>query len=175
VLTGTVLARLDHWSRDAIPAAVTLAVILVGTVPWPFTGTGTVSPMLPVIALFFWVVHRPGLMSPWVAFALGLVHDALAGTPLGMNALVFVVVHAVVAQQRHHLLERPFVLGWAAFAAVALLASLLKWMLASLYHLTPVGFDPVIAQLLGTILLYPVLAWLLGRLDLLLLGDEPGA
>lgn len=165
------LLQIDRWVRDTAPVTVTLAIVVLGAAPWPFPASATFSPMLSLIAVYFWAQRRPRAMTPWVAFAVGLIVDILAGTPIGMNALVFVLVHALVTGQRRSLDGKPLVLAWGVFAVVAVAASLTKWGLASINHLTLVGFGPVLAQLWATILLYPLAAWLLGRVDGLLADD----
>jgi rod shape-determining protein MreD len=122
-----------------------------------------VAPGMALIALFFWTVHRPDLMRPWHAFAVGLLEDVLSGTPLGVNALILVLVHAAIVAQHKVFRGKPFAVIWSAFALTAPAAALLEAALA--FAAARVVVDPLLllVQLLLTIAVYPPFAWLLGR------------
>ena len=169
-MTPGFLQRADLRLRHALPAAVTVLIVVLSVAPLRLPDYALVAPGLVLIALFFWTVHRPDLMRPWHAFAIGLLDDALSGTPLGVNALIFVLVHATIVAQHRIFRGKSFAVVWAAFAMIAAVAQLLNAGLALVSARVPL--DPLLlgVQLLLTLALYPPLVWLLGRTQRALLA-----
>jgi rod shape-determining protein MreD len=155
--------RLDRAARNTAPFAFSFILVLIGAVPWPLLGISLVAPMLALITVFYWTIHRPAVMPPAAAFALGLVQDILGGAPIGLNALVLVAVHGLVASQRRYFVQKSFLIVWAGFLVVAAGAGFLAWAVASIYFGVLVGPDPLIVQYLLNLCAYPALAWLLER------------
>jgi rod shape-determining protein MreD len=149
------------------PAFITLACVFVGRAPIGVPNLGSVAPLLPLVAVFFWSVRRPDLLTPVVVFLIGLVDDALAGTPFGLGALVLLLVRWLVVSQRRVFLGKPFALMWWGFAIVAPVAVAAAWLVGGLARgaLAPAG--PIAVQLVLTLIAFPVTAWILGRVDLL--------
>lgn len=169
-MTPGFLQRTDLRLRHALPASLTALIVVLSVAPLRLPDYALVAPGLVLIALFFWTVHRPDLMRPWHAFAIGLLDDALSGTPLGVNAMIFVLVHWVIVAQHRIFRGKSFAVVWFAFATVAAAAQLLNAALALVA--ARVLVDPLLlaVQLLLTLALYPPLAWLLGRTQRALLA-----
>lgn len=160
-MTATLWQRLDQVGRNVAPVAATGALVLVGLVPSPLPLFDRIAPMLTVMAVYYWAIHRPDLMPPSAAFAIGLMQDLLGGEPPGLNALTLVVVHWTVMSQRSFFLAKSFFLLWWGFGLVALGAVVLQWVVQCLLQLS---FLPVVGQIfrsLVTITLFPPLAWCL--------------
>lgn len=157
------LQRLDLRLRHALPVLLTLLVVLLSVAPLRLPDYALVAPGLVLVSLFFWTVHRPDLVRPWHAFVIGLFDDALSGTPLGVNALILVVVHAAIVAQHKVFRGKPFAVIWFAFALIAGGAQLLEAFLALVAARVLVDPLLLLVQLLLTIALYPAVAWLLGR------------
>lgn len=151
--------------QAAIPALVTTLLVLAELLPLGLPYFGTVAPGLGVLAIFYWSIWRPDLMPASFVFAIGLVHDLAAGIPLGLTALVYVATHWLCISQRQVLLRTSFPVGWAAFALVALGGSLLQWVLATIYHLRLIAPQPVLVQMVETVIVYPAVYWLLSRTE----------
>ena len=160
--------KLDLWARNSVPFLAALAMVVIGLVRWPLPGAAPVAPVLALVAVHYWTVHRPELMPPAAVFALGLLQDILGGAPIGLNALVLLVVHGVLLMQRQHLARRPFIVDWWGFAVVAAGAGLLGWLVASLYYGGTIWPKPLLVQYLLNLCAYPVLAWVFTRAQLLL-------
>lgn len=160
--------RLDQIARNLVPILVILALVLITVVPLGLPAYAPIGPMLPVIGITYWAIVRPDIVRPTVAFAIGLVEDILVGTPLGLNALVLLAVHAVVVAQQRFFLGKPFHVWWWAFCVVAAAAALIKW--GVFVVLTGAVVDPkvVLVGYLVTVALYPLLGRLFARLELAL-------
>jgi rod shape-determining protein MreD len=158
-MTTPVLQWLDNAARHVAPGAVTLFTVMIGVVPTDIPYLGLVAPALPLTAIFYWVVHRPDLMPRLLVFLVGLFEDVLTAAPIGLHALLFLLLHAGVLAERRFLLGKPFPVVWLGFAAAMLAISAAEWLLVSLYLLWPAAVGALLVHALLTISLFPAIAW----------------
>lgn len=157
-MKSTFWQRLDRLARRVTPFAVTVLLVVVGAVTLPLPGYVRVAPVLPLIAVYHWAIHRPDLLPAWAVFPVGLLQDAISGTPFGVYALVFLTVWGIVIGQRAFLAGKPFALVWLGFVLIGTGAGLEAWVLVSAFHLTLLDPEAVLFQALATIGLFPPLA-----------------
>lgn len=162
-MTLTFWQRLDRAGRNLAPFAVTVLLVLVGMVPVPLPLYAPVAPLLGVMAVYYWAIHRPDLLPPSAVFAVGLLQDLLSGAPLGMNALVLVTVQWVVLNQRRYFLASTFALMWFGFSLIVLGAAFLQWAAHSAFNATLLRVDTALAQAMLTLAMFPMFAWLFVR------------
>ena len=156
---------LDDLARKTAPLAVTALLVLVALMHLPLPGFAELSPMLPVMAVFYWSLHRPELLPFWAVFLIGLTIDALTGGTLGFNALMLLLVAAFMRPQRRYLIDRGFPTHWFVFMIVVTAFEFLRWaLMAALVHeFLSIGV-PALRVLLA-IALYPFLSWVFLRVD----------
>jgi len=102
-------------------------------------------------------------LPPVTVFLIGIVQDTLAGTPLGVYALVFLAVYGGVVMQQRFFLGKSFTVVWIGFLIVAALASALTWILVAVLHGALINPKPVSFQFIMTVGVYPAVAWILMR------------
>ena len=114
--------------------------------------------------IFFWARQAERFYTPVAIAAVGLIQDALVGTPLGGWVLVFSLFFALVHSQSQILARTPFIGVWLIFSVFAgvsylLLLLVIGWM------------DNVFVDVLGliwsgilTILLFPIIYYVLETL-----------
>lgn len=162
----------QRWVDETLAplAPVTLCVVLVFliAVPYRLPGLAGVMPQLTVMAVFYWSLSRPDLLSALAVVVVGLLQDVLTGGPLGMGALILLLVRAATISQRRFLVDKPFLVGWTGFAVIALGASLFGWVLAAAYYGAWPAPAVSIIQVLLTITAYPAVALFFGRLRTIL-------
>lgn len=168
-MKSTVLQQIDHWARHALPLALALLLSLLSVVPMPVPGYRALAPDLVLMAVFYWVVHRPDLMSLPAVFGLGLFVDLVGGAPVGVSSFILLLVHATIMSQHRIFRGKPFPIVWLGFAVVAGPAKLTQALMVPIV----VGAWPdPLSLLVGmtlTIALYPVLAAWFARLQRLVL------
>ncbi len=155
--------QLDYWARNLTPFGLTLIMVIISMVPMHVPGYARVAPLLSLMAVYHWTVFRPALMPALAVFAIGLLQDILSGTPIGVHALVFLIVQGLVLSQRRFLVGKSFAVVWLGFSLVATGAALLSWVLVSAYSVALVDPQPVFFQYLMTLGTFPLLGWLLLR------------
>jgi rod shape-determining protein MreD len=172
MMQPTLLQSIDMAARRALPAALTLLLMLFALTPTHVPGFASVMPMFALMAIYFWAIYRPENLGYGAAFGFGLLQDLLSGGPIGASALVFLLCQFVVLNQQKFFNAKPFVVIWFGFVFVAAGATLLRWLAVGL--IAPSGFTPVgpmFASYLITVALFPVVGWLLAKAQVKLMGN----
>ncbi len=149
--------NLDPAARNVTPFLMTLALVVVGQLPFSLPGHASVTPFFVLMAVYYWELHRPDLLPVLAVFPIGLLQDVLEGEPLGVNAFVLVAVSWIVISQQRFFKGKSFLVVWWGFATVALLAAVLRWMLVSVLFGVAVSPWAIAFELALTVALYPVL------------------
>ncbi|MBB4285556.1 rod shape-determining protein MreD [Roseospira goensis] len=164
----TLWQTLDQTARRLIPFGLSLLLLLLAIVPMTTPGFLRAGPMITLLCVYYWAVHRPDMMGYLGGFSLGLLEDILMNTPLGVSSLILMLTQMVVLTQYRFFVGRPFLITWWALALVALGAILLKALAIALLSGYVVAPGPLIASYVLTLLLYPILAWVFARTQILL-------
>ncbi len=162
-MTSGLWHRMDLLARQLTPSILTLALVLINALPLHVPGLARIAPLLPLMAIYHWAIFRPRLLPTSVVFLIGLLQDVLSGTPIGVNALVFIAVYGAVLSQKRFFSGKSFAILWLGFALIAAGAMALSWVAVSLLSLTLVEPRTVIFQYVLTLGLFPAVAWLLLR------------
>jgi rod shape-determining protein MreD len=154
---------MDVTARNLFPLGLAVAALLLGTLPLYLPGYGAIAPNLALMVVFYWAIYRPDLFPAALAFAVGLIQDALMGTPVGLNALLLLCVHGVVVTQRRFFQGKTFAVVWSAFSVIAFGAALVGWILAMGLAGALLAPGPGLFAMMLTIALYPFATWMQAR------------
>ncbi|CAK0769243.1 rod shape-determining protein MreD [uncultured Gammaproteobacteria bacterium] len=160
-MIGGPLHKLDVAGRSLAPTAMTVMLLLVNLAPSHMTGYERVAPSFALMSIYYWTIHRPDLLPMSVVFVIGLLQDLLGGGPLGLNALVLIMVQWTVLSQRGFFLSSTFPMLWLGFVVVVAGAAFVLWLAASIASFELVAIDAPVIQGLLTLALFPLMAWLL--------------
>ncbi len=155
-----VLHYMDTGLRAVTPVVLAFLLLVISRLPFGIEGLESAMPLLTLMACYYWTIYRPALMPSIALFVLGLLQDLLTGGPLGLMALVLLLVHWIVDAQRRVFLGKSFVVGWWGFGLVALGAEVVIWLLACIYYDQLLGVRPFGFQFMLTVAIYPCFAWL---------------
>jgi rod shape-determining protein MreD len=133
-----------------------MALTLLTVLPLRVPPLGVAGPVWTMMSVYYWALYRPDLMPAVAVFLIGLMLDALSGTPLGINALVFLIVHRLVVTQRRFFYGKPFVIVWLGFGLVTAGAFAAAWLLTSLWHAKILDLDVLVFRSLLTLGLFPL-------------------
>ncbi len=164
-MKGSFWQRLDNVARRLVPLGLTLVLILFSVVPLHIPGYSSIVPMLALISVYYWAIHRPRLLPPIAVFAVGLAQDFLSGTPLGLHAVVLLLTYGAIVSQRRAFLGKSFLVVWWGFLIVAFTAVLVSWILVSVLSGTLIETRAGVFQFLLTFALYPVMTTLFARVQ----------
>ena len=158
-MSSSPFSRLDRLLRTLLPGLTVFLAVLLSVLPMGLPHLPVVMPFFTLMAIYYWTVTRPDLLAAPLMFLIGLLQDGLAGTPLGLSAIVFLSAHYFVITQRRLLAGQSFGLNWFGFSVCAVMAGALAWLIACLFYLKLVPVTPSAVQTVLTIVLYPPLAW----------------
>jgi rod shape-determining protein MreD len=135
----TIWRALDVTARAAFPVTTAAFGLFALSLPLGLPGQAQLQPAWAMTAVFFWSLYRPAAMPAGYAFALGLMLDLLAQGPVGIWALLLLLIHAMVLRLRRTATRQGFATVWALFTLTAITAALTEWALVSLltWHALP--------------------------------------
>jgi rod shape-determining protein MreD len=162
-MTSGLFQRLDGWGRTFSPFAICLLLILVSIAPLRVPILTTASPLLPLMAVYHFGLFRPTLLPHWLVLLFGLLIDLLAGSPVGVNAVVLLMVRHFVEANQRFLVDKPFAVIWFGYALASAGAVAGIWALTCFLIWMPIDPRPAIFQYLIALALYPLAGWLFGR------------
>jgi len=117
-----------------LPVISTFLLLVLAYVPGMIPGLGSMIPPLPLIALFYWSIHRPDWFGVIASFIMGLMVDLLLAAPLGVTAGLYAIAHLLLVQQQRFFRGSPFYILWTGYAVAQLFVStgqmLCWWYLA---------------------------------------------
>lgn len=122
-------------------------------------------PSLTLPVVYYWTLRQPDVMPAWAAFLIGLWQDILIGGPLGLMALLLVLLRGAVETQRPVLLPQSGLFQWVGYALMSLGIVALGWVVAGLWSGRVFQVLPFLGHWGLGVLIYGVLGWLFGRID----------
>lgn len=140
-----------------------LAALIVQAAPTRLIDGITVMPTWPLMAIFLWSGLRPRFMPPVAVFAIGLTQDLLTGAPMGVWALSYLVAISVFRFRGEDGMPRDLPPILARFAGTLLLAHGVAFAAGSFALEQMADFQPLIIEVLATILMFPLVAFLVLR------------
>lgn len=148
---------LSVWTTCLVLGTSFLGIILshvalgVGSesMPWPRLG---------VVAIFFWMLHRPKTMTIPMIFLLGLAQDMILGDVVGTGVLGLLVAALSFDRMLPMLRTMPLGWRWLGFGGFMLLAFTLQWALTSAARLAFQPVDLIMWQGVATFLIYPLVS-----------------
>jgi len=163
--------KTERGIRAVLPFLSTLALLLLMQPQYKIAYFNNMVPFLSLAAVYYWCIFKPRLMPVSVVFLLGLIQDILSGGPLGMMALLLILVRVFVLSQGRRLLEREFLFNWLVFFVLALVFGFVTWAVASLYLREAQNYWTILGQSMLTIVIFPAVVWILGRVRRLLVAE----
>ena len=164
-MKATVWQRLDTLLRNTTPVLITLCMVVAGVIPIRLPEASFIVPMLALMSVYYWSMHRTELLPAAAVFVIGIFQDILTGAPLGLNAFILLGVFGICVTQRRVFYNKSFAVVWWGFMVVAAAALLCEWILMSIYLEMFISPTPALFKYFMTIALYPPIAWLFVRIQ----------
>lgn len=155
--------------RNFSPFILALLLIFLVRLPFRTDGMGLVIPHVSLIFVYYWTIHKPDLLPLWAVFALGMMEDLLNGGTVGASSLLLVLMASFLPDQRRFFVNRPFAEIWVGFMIVALVSFLFFWIIGSFHAGAALPIGDSFTLMLVTIMVYPLLSWVFGRYEKLVL------
>lgn len=153
------------WLWACLPAGLTALLWLVCLVPKYVDVLNQFMPLLPLVPIFYWGIHRAGEMPYWFVFTLGLFMDVISGVPLGLTSLLYMVFLGIAHTQYKYVHKEGFVIQWGYFAVLLLTFCGAQWLCMSLVVGQAQSLLPASIQWVLTAACYPLLQHICNRLQ----------
>ncbi|MGA8398582.1 MAG: rod shape-determining protein MreD [Stellaceae bacterium] len=170
VFTIPALPRVNSGAARLLPAATTLLAAVISVLPVPIPGYAALTPVFTLMAAYHWTIYRPDLLPPAALFGIGLAEDLLAGSPIGVNALLLLLTRVAVLNHRRYFINRNFPFVWTGFTLLAAAAMLGLWGLHCVLDLSLFDFRNAVIRAALTIAVFPLASFMLGRAQRAVMG-----
>ncbi len=160
---ASVWRQLDTASRYAFPAGFMVFGLFIIGLPLGLPGQADLRPVYAMACVYFWSLYRPASLPAPVVALTGLLLDLLGLAPLGLWAVLLLVLQGATLAVRRRLVQQTFIRIWAVFSGFAALFSGLAWLLQSLLTLQLLPAQPLAIEVLFALGLYPALVGFLIR------------
>jgi rod shape-determining protein MreD len=164
------LPRVNNGAARLLPIATTLLAAVISVLPVQIPGYAALTPVFTLMAAYHWTIYRPDLLPPLALFGIGLTEDLLAGSPMGVNALLLLLTRIAVLGQRRYFINRNFPFVWTGFTLLTVVAMLGLWVLHCILDLSLLDFRSVVIRAALTIAFFPLASFMLGRAQRAVMG-----
>lgn len=152
---------------NIVPAASVVAAIILSILPI-ITETGW-FPDFGFLMLIAWRLFRSDVWPSWLAAPLGLLNDLLTGAPIGLSVTVWTLAMLALDLLDRRTIWRDYWVEWALASVLILLNEAAQWQVAAWVG-ARVPFAAMVPPILISIAAFPVVAWIVARLDQWRLG-----
>jgi rod shape-determining protein MreD len=164
------LPRVNNGAARLLPVATTLLAAVISVLPVQIPGYAALTPVFTLMAAYHWTIYRPDLLPPVALFAVGLTEDLLAGSPVGVNALLLLLTRVAVLGYRRYFVNRNFPFVWSGFTLLAMVAMFGLWALHCMLDLSLLDFRNAVIRAALTIAMFPLASFMLGRTQRAMMG-----
>jgi rod shape-determining protein MreD len=150
-----------------VPAATVVFASLLSALP--IVSTSGWFPDFGYLVLISWRLLRADPWPAWWAIPLGLVNDLFTGYPIGFSIALWSATMLALDLVDRRTMWRDYWIEWMVAAVLIALNVWLQWQVAAISG-ADVPFMMMLPQLLISICVFPLSAWLVSRVDAWRLG-----
>ena len=159
-------SRINRSHSPLLANIIPWASILIASI-LPIFAIAAALPMVPplgFVVLLAWRLVRPGLLPVWAGFPLGLFDDLFSGQPFGFGIMTWSMTLLIIEAIEMRWPWRAFWQDWFTAGILSLLYLLAGWLLSGASPTLP-SLVALVPQIVLTILVFPVIARFVARLD----------
>lgn len=149
---------IEKISRFFVPYLIMFALFVFNIVFVSSSEDASVNIPLTMMVVYYWSIYRPMLIPPVLVFIAGISLDALSLWPIGISAMIFLLIRQSVSRQRLFLTGQPFIVIWLGFIGALLVSSVIQWVIFSLIYWQVVAVDAQIMTIIASILMFPIIS-----------------
>ena len=159
-------SRINRSHSPLLANIIPWASILIASI-LPIFAIAAALPMVPplgFVVLLAWRLVRPGLLPVWAGFPLGLFDDLFSGQPFGFGIMTWSMTLLIIEAIEMRWPWRAFWQDWFTAGILSLLYLFAGWFLSGASPTLP-SLIALVPQIVLTILVFPVIARFVARLD----------
>ena len=143
-----------------LPLLFTLILSIVSLMPIMPSGSEEITPLLGVISLSFWIVHKPEFMGWIPVIIIGIFNDVLYGSSIGIACLSAILIRLVIVKL---LIKIKYINIYHTAFCVGL--SLIIWILVnsvlnSILYYDNYNYTSLIFQFLVSLIISPIIIFI---------------
>ncbi len=165
--SGRRIGQGPRTGASYIPAATVIAASMLSALP--IVSTSGWYPEFGFLALIAWRLLRSDPWPAWWAAPLGFANDLITGAPIGLSVILWTSTMLLLDLIDRRTMWRDYWIEWALAALLLLLNETAERWVAGLMGPAP-PFSSIVPPLLISVFAFPVVAWIVARLDRWRLG-----
>jgi rod shape-determining protein MreD len=119
--------------------------------------------------LIAWRLLRADPWPAWWAAPLGLINDLFTGYPIGFSIALWSATMLALDLIDRRTMWRDYWIEWVLAAVLITVDEFLQWRVAGMVDAAP-PFVRMVPQLIISICVFPLVAWIVSRIDAWRLG-----
>lgn len=145
------------WFSRALFLSLGLFATLAAMLPLGLVADSPAMPDLLIAMTFAWTIRRPESVPFLMVVGMGLFADIMLMRPIGLWAMLTLLMAEFARSQIRPLREQMFVLEWAIFAIVFLLCAAVNSLILNLTFTPGPSGDLMVNYSVATIAAYPLI------------------
>lgn len=158
--------------QKILPLLSSLILLFISYVPLEFSLFNNIRPVVGMICVYYWMLHRPDLFNLWSVYTLGLVDDVISSSPFGSNIFALLLLYILINNTSKFFNAKPFVVTWYGFCLLSFVTLMARWLLVSVYYSQFLPLSMMLFAYLVTIAAYPLISLILAFIQNNLIQDE---
>lgn len=154
-----------------VPAVSVLVASLLSALP--IVSTSGWYPDFGFLVLLGWRLLRSDPWPNWWAAPLGLINDLFTGYPIGLSVALWSATMLALDLIDQRTIWRDYWIEWILAAMFIAVDELVQWRVAEAVDAAP-DLIRMLPAVIVSIFLFPLVAWLVSRLDAWRLGTRLG-
>jgi len=159
-------SRINRSHSPVLVYSIPYLTVIIGIIVPNLILTSAVPivPPLGFMMLLAWRIVRPGLFPIWIGFPLGAIDDMFSGQPFGSSILLWSLAMIAIEVVEARFPWRTYMQDWMNLSLVITVYI----FAAALISGAEIGYAIILAivpQLLLSVLLFPIIARMVSRLD----------
>jgi rod shape-determining protein MreD len=150
-----------------VPAATVVAASLLAALP--IISSSGWYPDFGYLVLIGWRLLRADPWPAWWAAPLGLVNDLFTGYPIGFSVALWSATMLALDLIDRRTMWRDYWIEWVLAGVLIAIDEWLQWRVAKLIGAAP-PFVRMVPALIISICVFPIIAWIISRVDAWRLG-----
>ena len=150
-----------------VPAATVVAASFLASLP--IISTNGWYPDFGYLVFISWRLLRADPWPAWWAAPLGFVNDLFTGYPIGFSIALWSATMLALDLIDRRTMWRDYWIEWVLGAVLIAINEWLQWRVARLLDAAP-PFTRMVPALAISVVLFPVVAWIVSRIDAKRLG-----
>src|SRR5205085_1791723 len=150
-----------------VPAASVVVASLLAALP--IMSSSGWYPDFGYLALISWRLLRADPWPAWWAAPLGLINDLFTGCPIGFSVALWSASMLALDLIDRRTMWRDYWIEWVLAAVLITIDEGLQWRVAGAVDAAP-PFAAMVPPLVISICVFPLVAWIVSRLDAWRLG-----